>query len=1080
MNLVRLALRRPLTVVVAVIAVALGAWIALQRMTRDVFPPLGIPTIYVAQPYGGMDPAQMEGYLTYYYEYHFLYITGIEHVESKSIQGASLMKLQFHPGTDMSAALSEVVAYVNRSRAFMPPGTPGPFITRFDAGSVPVGYLVFSTTNANRTVGEMQTAALNQVRPLFAPLPGVSAPPPFGGAAHTILINVKPDRLRSYGISADEVVQAISAANVLSPSGNLPLGDKYPFVPINAVVKNPQDLAAVPVRLGTGPNGGAVFVRDLADVVDGSDTVTSYALVNGKRTVYMPVTKRADASTLSVVELVKANLPKFKQVLPPDMDVTYEMDQSPVVVGAIRNLVKEGALGAVLTGLMVLLFLRDWRSAFIVVINIPIALLAGTFALWVSGQNINLMTLGGLALAVGILVDEATVAIENIHAHLSRGRPLGRAVLDATVETAAPRFLAMLCVLAVFIPAFFMQGAAKALFTPLALAVGFSMVASFVLSSTLVPVLSVWLLRGAQHRGAQAAGLPDAAARRIVPNSIQSENESQRAASTAREPRALPDAYASLLRPLLAARWLVLLVYLGLAAGALYFIAPKLGTELFPKVDAGQIQLRLRATPGTQLEKTEAIALRVLDLIKREAGPNNVQMSIGLVGVHAANYPVNLIHQWNAGPEEGVLQIQFKPGSVRTEPLKEKLRGIFKTELPDVLVSFEPSDIVERVMSFGAPTPIEIAVQGQSLHASKEFADKLRERLAKIPALRDLQFAQVLDYPTLDVNINRERAGLLGVRMSDATKSLVASTASSRFTVPNYWADPASGIAFSVQVQVPQGRVNTVEEFKNTPVTTTGGKATLLRNIASLSEGTAPQTYERYNLVRVVSLTANIHGSDLGTVAKEIRRALAEVGAPPAKTSVAVRGQIPPMEEMFTGLRNGLLLAVVVIFLLLAANFQSIRLSLVVISTVPAVLAGVALTLWLTHTTLNIQSFMGAIMAVGVAVANAILLVTYAERARMSGDSAAALTGATSRLRPILMTSFAMMAGMLPMALGLGDGGEQTAPLGRAVIGGLAAATLATLFILPSVFAVVMSGKHTRSASLDPDDADSPQFSTAK
>jgi multidrug efflux pump subunit AcrB len=1080
MNLVRLALRRPLTIVVGVIAVALGAWIALQRMTRDVFPPLGIPTIYVAQPFGGMDPAQMEGYITYFYEYHFLYITGIEHVESKSIQGASIMKLQFHPNVDMSSALSEVVAYVNRSRAFMPPGTPGPFITRFDAGSVPVGYLVFSTTNANRTVGEMQNAALNQVRPLFAPLPGVSAPPPFGGSARTILINLKPDRLRSYGISADEVVTAMAAANTLSPSGNLPLGDKYPFVPINAVVKNIQDLAAVPIRTGTGAGGGAVFVRDLGEVADGADIVTSYALANGKRTVYMPVTKRSDASTLSVVELVKANIPEFKKVLPDDIEVTYEFDQSPYVVRAIRDLVKEGALGALLTGLMVLLFLRDWRSAFIVVINIPIALLAGTFALWVSGQNVNLMTLGGLALAVGILVDEATVAIENIHVHLARGRPLARAVLDATVETTAPRFLAMLCVLAVFIPACFMQGAAKALFTPLALAVGFSMVASFVLSSTLVPVLSVWLLRGAQHRGAQAAGLPDAAARRIVPNSIQSENESQRAASTAREPRALPDAYASLLRPLLAARWLVLLVYLGLAAGALYFIAPKLGTELFPKVDAGQIQLRLRATPGTQLEKTEAIALRVLDLIKREAGPNNVQMSIGLVGVHAANYPVNLIHQWNAGPEEGVLQIQFKPGSVRTEPLKEKLRGIFKTELPDVLVSFEPSDIVERVMSFGAPTPIEIAVQGQSLHASKEFADKLRERLAKIPALRDLQFAQVLDYPTLDVNINRERAGLLGVRMSDATKSLVASTASSRFTVPNYWADPASGIAFSVQVQVPQGRVNTVEEFKNTPVTTTGGKATLLRNIASLSEGTAPQTYERYNLVRVVSLTANIHGSDLGTVAKEIRRALAEVGAPPAKTSVAVRGQIPPMEEMFTGLRNGLLLAVVVIFLLLAANFQSIRLSLVVISTVPAVLAGVALTLWLTHTTLNIQSFMGAIMAVGVAVANAILLVTYAERARMSGDSAAALTGATSRLRPILMTSFAMMAGMLPMALGLGDGGEQTAPLGRAVIGGLAAATLATLFILPSVFAVVMSGKHTRSASLDPDDADSPQFSTAK
>ena len=1050
MNLVRLALRRPLTIVVGIIAVALGAWIALQRMTRDVFPPLGIPTIYVAQPFGGMDPAQMEGYITYFYEYHFLYITGIEHVESKSIQGASIMKLQFHPGTDMASALSEVVAYVNRSRAFMPPGTPGPFITRFDAGSVPVGYLVFSTTNANRTVGEMQNAALNQVRPLFAPLPGVSAPPPFGGSARTILVNLKPDRLRSYGISADEVVTAMAAANTLSPSGNLPLGDKYPFVPINAVVKNIQDLAAVPIRTGTGAGGGAVFVRDLGDVADGADLITSYALANGKRTVYMPVTKRSDASTLSVVELVKKNIPEFKKVLPDDIEVTYEFDQSPYVVRAIRDLVKEGALGAVLTGLMVLLFLRDWHSAFIVVINIPIALLAGTFALWVSGQNVNLMTLGGLALAVGILVDEATVAIENIHVHLARGRPLARAVLDATVETTGPRFLAMLCVLAVFIPAFFMQGAAKALFTPLALAVGFSMVASFVLSTTLVPVLSVWLLRGHEPGVKEVKGSP---------------------------------AYASLLRPLLSARWLVLLVYLGLTAGALWLVTPRLGTEIFPKVDAGQIQLRLRATPGTQLEKTEAIALRVLDLIKREAGPDNVQMSIGLVGVHAANYPVNLIHQWNAGPEEGVLQIQFKPGSIRTEPLKEKLRAAFKSELPDVLVSFEPSDIVERVMSFGAPTPIEIAVQGQSLPASKEFADKIRERLAKIPALRDLQFAQVLDYPTLDVNINRERAGLLGVRMSDATKSLVASTASSRFTVPNYWADPGSGIAFSVQVQVPQGRVTTIEEFKNTPVTTAGGKATLLRNIASVSEGTAPQTYERYNLVRVVSLTANIHGSDLGSVAKQIHQAIKEAGAPPARTSVAVRGQIPPMEEMFAGLRKGLVLAVVVIFLLLAANFQSLRLSVVVISTVPAVIAGVALTLWLTHTTLNIQSFMGTIMAVGVAVANAILLVTFAERARVSGSAdanAASLEGATSRLRPILMTSFAMMAGMLPMALGLGEGSEQTAPLGRAVIGGLAAATLATLFILPSVFAVVMAGKHTRSASLDPDDEQSPQFTAAK
>jgi multidrug efflux pump subunit AcrB len=1042
MNLLQLALRRPLSIVVLVIGVALAAGLAIQRMSRDIFPPLGIPTIYVAQPYGGMDPAQMEGFLTYYYEYHFLYITGISHVESKSIQGASIMKLQFHPGTDMSAAVSEVVAYVNRSRAFMPPGTPGPFITRFDAGSVPVGYLVFSTTNPNRTVGEMQSAALNQVRPLFAPLPGVSAPPPFGGAAHTILINAKPDRLRAYGVSAEELVGAITAANILSPSGNLPIGEKFPFVPVNAVVKNPQDLAAVPVRAGAGA-GAAVFVRDLADVVDGSDTVTSYALVNGRRTVYMPVTKRADASTLSVVELVKKNLPEFKKVLPDDMAVTYEMDQSPIVTHAIDDLVKEGAIGAVLTGLMVLLFLRDWRSAFVVVINIPLALLAAVVALWLSGQNIHLMTLGGLALAVGILVDEATVTVENIHAHLARGAPLAQAALEGTRETALPRLLAMLCVLAVFIPAFFMAGAAKALFTPLALAVGFAMVASYLLSSTLVPVLSVWFLRG------HAAEVHDASFLGRLQN-----------------------AYAGLARVVVAARWPVALAYLAAAGAAVWLGGARVGVEIFPKVDAGQIQIRLRAAPGTQLERTEAIALRTLDLIKREAGADNVLMSIGLVGVHAQTYPINLIYQWNAGVQEGVLQVQFKRGAVRVEAFKEKLRAVFAAELPGVDFSFEPSDIVERVMSFGAPTPIEVAVQGQNLAASREFAEKLRARLAKISALRDLQYGQVLDYPTLDVHIDRERAGLLGVKMADATRSLVVSTASSRFTVPNYWADPTSGIAFAVQVQVPQGRVNSVEEFRNTPIAGAGGATQLLRNLGTVTEGTAPQTYERYNLARVVSLTANLHGADLGTVTREIRRALAEVGAPPPRTSVALRGQAVPLEQLMGGFRTGLAIAVIVIALLLVANFQSVRLALVVLSTVPAVLAGVVLALKLTGTTLNIQSAMGAIMAVGVAVANAILLVTFAERSRgQSGDAlAAAIEGGRSRLRPILMTSCAMIAGMMPLALGLGDSGDQTAPLGRAVVGGLVLATVATLFVLPAFFALLQKGSATRSNSLDPDD----------
>jgi multidrug efflux pump subunit AcrB len=1086
MNLVQLALRRPLTVIVLIVAVVLGASLALKRMPRDIFPPLGIPTIYVAQPYGGMDPAQMEGYLTYYYEYHFLYITGIEHVESKSIQGAAIIKLQFYPGTDMSQAMSETVAYVNRARAFMPPGTVPPFITRFDAGSVPVGNLVFSTENPNRTVGQMQDAALNLVRPLFATLPGVSAPPPFGGSARSIVVNLKPDRLRAYNMSPDEIVAAIANANTISPSGNVMLGDKYPMVPVNSVVKNIQDLAAVPIRTGTYP---AVFVRDVADVQDASDIVTCFALVNGRRTVYIPVTKRADASTLSVVNLVKQNLPKFQSVVPEDVKVSYEFDQSPYVTGAIAGLTLEGALGALLTGVMVLLFLRDWRSALIVVINIPLSLLAAVVALWLTGRTINIMTLGGLALAIGILVDMSTVAIENIHTHLTRGKPVARAVVDSGGEVALPLLVSMLCVLAVFIPSLFMVGAGKALFVPLALAVGFSMVASYVLASTLVPVLSVWLLRGAHAPRVQ----------RPAPSLDAPGGSTGEAPTDAAGPAALPvqdagffarlsTAYASSVRPLVSARWLVLLVYVGLAGATLYLVTPRLGTEIFPQVDAGQLQLRLRAPTGTRVNRTEVVALDVLKLIENEVGKENVAITLGFIGVHAPSYPINLVYHWNGGSEEGVVQVQLKRGAaVRIDELKERLRKKLRAEMPDVSFSFEPSDIVSRVMSLGSPTPIEVAVSGPSLAANRAFAEKIREKLENIPSLRDLQFGQALDYPTVDVAVNRERAGLMGVKAIDVSRSLVAATASSRFTQPVYWADPNSGVAYQIQVQFPQVQMASTEEIKNIPVAYRDGKSILLRNVASVNDSTAVGQYERYNMARQVTLTANIQGSDLGGVAQDVTRALKQVGDPPARVNVAVRGQVKPMQEMLDGLRTGLLLAVVVIFLMLAANFQSLRLSLVVVSTVPAVITGVALTLWLTHTTLNIQSFMGAIMAIGVAVANAILLVTFAERARVSSGSAttsatgadasaAALSGATSRLRPILMTSFAMMAGMLPMALGIGEGGEQTAPLGRAVIGGLAAATVATLFILPSVFAIVMAGKHTQSASLDPEDPASPQF----
>ena len=660
MNLLQVALRRPLTIVVIVVAVALAAGLALQRMSRDIFPPLGIPTIYVAQPYGGMDPAQMEGYLTYRYEYHFLYITGIEHVESKSIQGASIMKLQFHPGTDMSQAMSETVAQVNRSRAFMPPGTVAPFVMRFDAGSVAVGYLVFSSDNPNRTLGEMQDQALNRVRPAFATLPGVSAPPPFGGSSRGIIVNVNPERMRAYNLSPDEIVQALAQANTISPSGNLNLGDKYPIVSMNAIVTNIKDLEAVPLRRN---DQGAVYIRDVATIENGADVTTAYALANGRRTVYLPVTKRGDASTLDVVNRVKANLPEFQKILPEDIKVSYVFDQSPVVNRSIRDVLKEGALGALLTGLMVLVFLRDWRSAFIVVINIPLALLAAVFALWVSGQSIHLMTLGGLALAVGILVDEATVAVENIHAHLGRGASTARAALEGTRETALPRLLAMLCILAVFIPAFFMQGAARALFVPMALAVGFSMVASFLLSSTLVPILSVWFLRGHPPTGHTGGFFGR-----------------------------LQQTYGRLLGRVIALRWVVALIYLLVCGAVMVGVGGRLGLEIFPATDNGQFALRFRAPSGTQVGLTEALSTRVLRMIEREAGgPEAIDISIGMVGVHNSSFPVNLVHLWNGGPEEGWMAVQLKRGTgIKIEAFKERLRAAFVQELPEIRFSFEP------------------------------------------------------------------------------------------------------------------------------------------------------------------------------------------------------------------------------------------------------------------------------------------------------------------------------------------------------------------------------------------------------
>lgn len=1041
------AMRRPITIVVAVISVALASVMAIQQMKVDIFPTLGAPAIYVAQPYGGMDPSQMEGYLTYYYEYHFLYITGIEHVESKNIQGVALMKLVFHAGTDMSQAMAEVVGYVNRARSFMPTGTVPPFIMRYDAGSLPVAQLVFSSDT--RSPGEMQNIALNLVRPIFATLPGVSAPPPFGGNQRTIVVRVDPEKLREYRLSPEEVIAAVNHASTVLPSGNVRTGNLIRIATTNATLGgNIQELLDAPIRVGNGPT---VYLRDIGTIADSTDIIVGYAHVNGKRTVYIPVTKRADASTLDVIRNVRNALAAMRNVVPEDVKIELAFDQSGYVVSALNGLVLEGLLGAFLTGLMVLLFLRDLRSAIIVIATIPFALLSSLVGLWAAGRTINIMTLGGLALAVGVLVDEATVSIESIHTHLASGLSRARSALEASRKTALPRLLAMLSVLAVFLPSLFMVGTGQQLFVPLSLAVGFAMLASYLLSSTLVPVLSTWLLR---------------------PGHVGEAAFFERVRSW----------YRARLDAVLRRRRLLVAGYL-LATGALIAILfPHIGTEIFPRVAAHQLQLRLRAPTGTRIERTERLTEQAMEVIRDAVGPGNVDITTAFVGVQPPSYPINTIYLFTSGQDEAVLGVALKAsGPPVTDALKEALRSTLHKALPDVTVSFEAADIISQAMSFGSPTPVEIAVQSPSLATSRQFAGKLRFELAKVPALRDLQYAQALDYPSMRIQIDRDRAGQLGLTTADVARSLVTATSSSRYTDLNFWRDPASGNGFQIQVEIPPSKMASLDDVAELPVmprdVVAGTPPPLVADVATLDYGTTAGEVDRYNMQRVVSFTANLAGTPLGTALGDIRQAITRAGTPPRGVTIAMRGQVPAFEETLAGLRTGLLLSIAVIFLLLAANFQSFRLAIAVASAVPAVVCGVLLMLLLTGTTLNVQSFMGAIMAVGISVANAILLVTFAEHARRDGRSVheAAVEGGHGRLRAILMTAAAMMAGMIPMALGTGDR-ALSAPLGRAVIGGLFLATAATLVVVPAVYSLLEGGARALSPTLDPDDPTSAHY----
>ncbi|MBS1950818.1 MAG: RND efflux family transporter [Cytophagales bacterium] len=1046
MELIRFALRKPITILVLVAGLFFFGIKAVNSIKIDIFPSLNLPVIYLSHPFGGYTPSQMEAYFGKNYVNLMLYVSGVKNIETKNIMGLTLMKLSFYEGTNMAQAVAEVSAFSNRAQAIFPPGSNPPFIIRFDASSLPVGQLVLSSKI--RSNNELQDLANIYVRSSFTSIPGLVAPAPFGGNIRTIVIKADPELLRAHNLTPDQLVEALRINNQTSPAGNVRIGDYNYFTPANTTIKSLKDFGNIPLFKGSVAN---LYLKDVATVEDAADITSSYALVNGKRSVYLQVTKSPDASTWEVVQNLKKALPRFKSVLPEDVELSYEFDQSVYVINSVKSLVAEGAIGALLTGLMVLLFLRDPRGALIVILTIPTSIISGVLFLSLFHQTINIMTLSGLALAIGILVDESTVTIENIHQHFDMGKPKALAIWDACKEIAFPKLLILFCILAVFAPAFTMSGIPGALFLPLSLAIGFSMITSYLLAQTFVPVMANWLMK---------------------------EHHQEKTTHQETPFEKLRARFLRFLNRLAPSKKIIVSAYVIIISAVAILLLSTIGRDVLPKVNGRQFQVRMRAPDGTRLERTEEKFLQMLSALEGLVGKENIIVTSSFVGQHPGLFSTSPLYLFMSATHEAVLQVNLKEEyQENLDDLKERFRAKMKEVLPDVNLSFEPIELTDKILSQGASTPIEVRILGKNKKLNETYAKKVITQLRKIPYLRDVQLAQPIHYPAINVDINRIRAAQLGVDVSDVSRSLIASTSSSRYTEKNVWVDEKNGQTYSVQVQVPENKMNSISEVGEIPVL----KNTLrpiLTDVADIKTDTTYGENDNLGALPFLSVTANLHKKDLGSASKDVSNALKQLGQLPRGLSIETSGLTQVLDETLSSLQSGLIVAIVVIFLMLAANFQSFKVSLVVLATIPAVLLGALLMLLATGSTLNLQSYMGIIMSVGVSVSNSVLLITNAEQLRLqngdawkSGEQAASL-----RLRPILMTTVAMVVGMIPMASGLGEGGDQASPLGRAVIGGLIASTFAALFILPLVFAWVQNKTSIESISLDPEDRDSKYY----
>ncbi|AIF48596.1 efflux RND transporter permease subunit [Dyella japonica] len=1067
LGLVRIALSRPLTFIVLAVLILIAGPLAAFRTPTDIFPNIGIPVISVVWTYNGLPPDQMSGRVVYYYERQLsTSVNNIEHIESQSLPGMGIVKIFFQPGVDIRTATAQVTSISQTVLKQMPPGITPPLILNYNASTVPILQMALSSKSMSES--KILDQGLNVMRPMLTSVPGVAVPTPYGGAARQVTLDLDPRALAANGLSAQDVSNALAAQNQIIPVGTAKIGTYEYHVQLNNSPNAIDELNQLPVKT---VHNATITLGDVAHVRDGAAPQTNVVRVDGKRAVLMPALKVGDASTLAVVSGIKSLMPLVRESLPDNLKVTLLSDQSTFVKGAISSVAREGVIAALLTSVMILVFLGSWRSTVIIAVSIPLAILSAIALLSATGQTLNVMTLGGLALAVGILVDDATVTIENINWHLEQGKSVHDAIMDGAKQIVTPAFISLLCICIVFVPMFLLNGIAGFLFRPMALAVIFAMVSSFVLSRTLVPTLAMYLLKPHHIEEGPGDHPEDEYLNHHEGDQPVARKRSTFLAAMVRFQQRFEhrfaqvrDVYHATLCVALTHRKRFILGFLAFVLAS-FALVPFLGRDFFPDVDAGAIALHVRAPMGTRVEETAAEFDRIETAICKVIPPDQLDTVIDNIGLPLSG--VNMVYNASGtiGPQDGDIQVELKEGHGPTADFVRELRSRLPREFPGTQFAFLPADMSSQILNFGAPAPLDVSIAGRDLKANEAYATEIMKRLREVPGIADVRLQQSTSYPQLNVTVNRTRADMLGVTERDVTNTMVASLAGSSQVAPTFWLNPKNGVSYPIVAATPQYKMDSMSDLAGLPVTPAGkGASQVLGGLATFTRVPSAAVVSHYNIMPSFDIYASVQDRDLGAVAGDVQKVLNQFAATrPKGTLVSLHGQVGTMNEAFSGLIFGLIGAIVLIYLLIVVNFQSWLDPFVIITALPAALAGIVWILFLSHTTLSVPALTGAIMCMGVATANSILVVSFCrERLAEHGDAVkAALEAGFTRFRPVCMTALAMIIGMLPMALTQ----EQNSPLGRAVIGGLLFATFATLLFVPVIFSIVHGREQAQTQS---------------